>query len=167
MCNSGETVCEISFNWKEVSFSNLVLHRFFLFIWSKDVEKWVSEVFYNLARKLSMPKLNFHRPKNIKRDFFPDLSLGIRVQQRYIIVLMLFVTLSIAIALRVMFTIVLTQIVYIPNINEQTRGNETSVQRNLICPINSETTQVQDNIPNTVNAASPVVKHSRFVANWK
>lgn len=116
-----------------------------------------------------MPKLNSQLSKNIKQSLFPDLSLGIRIQQRYIIVLMLFATLSIAIALRVMFTIVLTQIVYIPNVNgQQSKGNETSVPRNLICPIKSIEEQVQDRIPNAATAALPVVKkHSNYGLSGK
>lgn len=124
--------------------------------------------FHDLAKKFifSVPKLNFQLSKNIMQSIFLDLSLGFRIQQRYIIVLMLFATLSIAIALRVMFTIVLTQIVYIPNISDQqTKGNETSIPRNVICPIKSVEAQVQNRIPNAVNATLPVVKHSSYAAN--
>lgn len=47
-------------------------------------------------------------------------------------VAMLFATLSLAIAIRVMFTIVLTQIVYVPNISQHASANATDV---LICPV--------------------------------
>lgn len=47
-------------------------------------------------------------------------------------VAMLFATLSLAIAIRVMFTIVLTQIVYVPNIGQHASANATDV---LICPV--------------------------------
>lgn len=64
-------------------------------------------------------------------------------------VAMLFATLSIAIAIRVMFTIVLTQIVYVPNIGQHSSANVSDV---LICPVKNSRVPVG-------NASSVTVDH--------
>lgn len=60
-------------------------------------------------------------------------SLKILVQQRYVVVVMMFLSMTFTFFLRMNFPIVLTQMVYVPNIN-QTFSSDIKSNSELICP---------------------------------
>lgn len=58
------------------------------------------------------------------------------MQQRYVVVVMMFLSMTFTFLLRMSFPIVLTQMVYIPNINSSSSINATTESNNeLICPV--------------------------------
>lgn len=91
--------------------------------------------------------------KQKKRFFFSHKSVFL-VQQRYVVVALMFISLSITMALRISFPIVLTQMVYVPNINQ---NPESSSNDELICPIKYS---VMEN--NTDSDVSPLIS----VISW-
>ncbi|XP_031629149.1 sialin-like [Contarinia nasturtii] len=68
------------------------------------------------------------------------LPFGIvSIQQRYVVVAMMFFTLAVVFSLRVSFPIVLTQMVYVPNVNP----DESHLTNNvIICPVQNDTESV-------------------------
>lgn len=77
-------------------------------------------------------------------------------------VAMMFLSLSITIGLRVMLPIVLTQIVYIPNINNTLHKNGSSPEH-VICPIKYSATE--DNNVDT-SAAISVIYEKRLTKQF-
>lgn len=75
--------------------------------------------------------------KFIKIIYYLYLIVAFKVQQRYITALMLFFCIGLAFSLRMSFSIILTQMVYIPNVNNETA--ETNGE--LVCPIKYPTHQ--------------------------
>lgn len=57
------------------------------------------------------------------------------MQQRYVVVVMMFLSMTFTFLLRMSFPIVLTQMVYVPNINSSSPMNATASNDELICPI--------------------------------
>lgn len=65
------------------------------------------------------------------------MIVAFEVQQRYITALMLFFCIGLAFSLRMSFSIILTQMVYIPNLDSKT----TESSSELVCPIKYQTHQ--------------------------
>lgn len=61
--------------------------------------------------------------------------LEFSVQQRYVVVGMMFLSMTITFLFRMSFPIVLTQMVYVPNINKQNSDNKTISNNEIICPV--------------------------------
>lgn len=62
------------------------------------------------------------------------------MQQRYVVVGMMFLSMTITFLVRMSFPIVLTQMVYVPNINKQNSDNKTISNNEIICPVKHHTT---------------------------
>lgn len=67
-----------------------------------------------------------------------EYQLQISVQQRYVVAVMMFLALGVTFSLRISFSIILTQMVYIPNANENNKTTESNGE--LICPVKYEFT---------------------------
>lgn len=82
--------------------------------------------------------------------------LGFRaVQQRYVVVVMMFLSMTFTFLLRMSFPIVLTQMVYIPNINSSSSMNATTDSNSeLICPVKNHM------LNNTTADPDPLVSFS-------
>ena len=76
------------------------------------------------------------------------------VQQRYVVVFMMFLSMTFTFLLRMSFPIVLTQMVYIPNINSSSSMNTTESNRELICPVKNHM------LNNTTTDPDPLVSFS-------
>lgn len=67
-----------------------------------------------------------------------------KIQQQYVVVVMMFFTMAAVFALRMSFGIVLTQIVYIPNINSDANHVTNNV---MICPVKNNTEKIDRHQP--------------------
>lgn len=56
------------------------------------------------------------------------------VQQRYVVVVMMFLSMTFTFFLRMNFPIVLTQMVYVPNVNQSSMSHTIS-NSDMICPV--------------------------------
>lgn len=72
--------------------------------------------------------------KNINLFIFIQIYFWKLVQQRYVMVAMMFISLAATFAPRVSFTIVLTKMVYIPNANPN-QINDKLLDDEIICPV--------------------------------
>lgn len=75
------------------------------------------------------------------------VNTQISVQQRYILAVMMFLALGVTFAIRISFSLVLTQMVYIPNANESVNNEPADSNVEQICPVKYvETTSLNKTI---------------------
>lgn len=79
------------------------------------------------------------------------------VQQRYVLALMMFLGLGVTFALRLSFSLILTQMVYIPNANENNKTADSNGE--LVCPIKYEYLSQNETTTSSVR--------KKFTALWK
>lgn len=80
--------------------------------------------------------------------------LAISVKQRYVVVVMMFFVMAMVFALRMSFPIVLTQMVYVPNIHSNSEKNH-STSAEIICLVKSH---MIENVTNFVSDSSQSVQ---------
>lgn len=76
------------------------------------------------------------------------------VQQRYVLAVMMFFGLGVTFALRLSFSLVLTQMVYIPNANNKTADSNDE----LVCPIKYEYTSQNETAISSVRKKFTVLR---------
>lgn len=83
------------------------------------------------------------------------------MQQRYVVVAMMFLSMTLTFLLRMSFPIVLTQMVYIPNINEPHSNHSASTETEIICPVKYHMINNNTNPePDPMSAISVIETHA-------
>lgn len=91
---------------------------------NKSWAKWVNKILYE---------------KFISKLKQTEWIIRSKVQQRYVLASMMFIVMGVAFALRISFPLLLTQMVYIPNLNSNNDTNQT--KDGLSCPVKHTSSQ--------------------------